>query len=108
MTSIALGLLCIACALLSLSLRRHYREVVIGEGRYQQRKWLLRWTGYAALALALWPSMLSAGAWIGIVLWLSMLALAAMAQLLLLAYRPRAVPMMGALGVVFVLAGLLA
>jgi hypothetical protein len=107
-TSIALGLLCLGCVLLSLSLRRHYREVLPDESRYADRKWPLRWAGYAALALALWPAMLAAGAWVGMVLWLSMLALAAMAQLLLLTYRPHAMPMMVALGIGFVAAGLLA
>jgi hypothetical protein len=107
-TSVALGLLCLACVLLSLSLGRHYRGVLPDESRYAHLKWLLRWAGYAALAMALWPAMLAAGAWIGMVLWLSLLALAAVAQVLLLAYRPRAVPVMGVLGIALVAAGLLA
>jgi hypothetical protein len=104
-TSIALGLSCLACLLLSLSLRRHYRQAFPDESRYEARKGWLRWSGYAVLGLALWPALLAAGAAIGIVLWLSMLALAAVAQVLLLTYRPRAVPLMGALGAVLVALG---
>lgn len=107
MTSIAFGLACVSCLLLSLSLRRHYRQVFPDESRYGARKLWLRWSGHALLALALWPAILAAGPWIGIVLWTSVLALAAVAQVLLLAWRPRSTAAMGALGVVLVVAGLL-
>ena len=105
MTSIALGLICLSCVLLSLSLRRHYRQVFPGEVAFEKRMWPLRWAGYALLALALWPSVLAAGLWVGIILWISMVALAAFAQIMLLTYRPRADAVLAVFAVALIAAG---
>jgi len=105
--SIALGLTIIGCLLLSLSLRRHYRLVFLEESAFERRKWPLRWSGYALLALALWPCIRESGLWVGIILWLSMVALAAFGQIMLLTYRPRANALFGAFGMVLVAVGLL-
>ncbi|MEJ0100412.1 MAG: DUF3325 domain-containing protein [Pseudomonadota bacterium] len=107
MTSIAFGLTCLGCLLLSLSLRRHYRQVMADESAFERRRWPLRWSGYAVLALALWPCIRDVGLWIGIILWLSMIALAAFAQIMLLTYRPRANAVFGVFGVALIAAGLL-
>jgi hypothetical protein len=106
MATIAFGLTCLACLLLSLSLRRHYRQVFADESAYAPRKWPLRWSGYAILALALWPSALAAGLWIGVILWLSLVALAAFLQIMLLTYRPHGTVALGGLGVVLIAVGL--
>lgn len=89
MASIALGLACLGCLLLSISLRRHYRQVFSDETAFARRKWSLRGSGYITLSLALWPCVRQFGAPIGICLWLSMVALAAFLQIMLLTYRPR-------------------
>lgn len=88
MASIAFGLLIVGCLLLSVSLRRHYRQVFADESSYERRKWLLRVTGYACVLLALWPCVREFGAPIGVCLWLSILALAAFLQIMLLTYSP--------------------
>lgn len=90
MTSIAFGLACVGCLLLSLSLRRHYRRVFAEESRFRQRLWPMRIAGYVLVLLALWPCILLFGAPIGICLWLSILALAAFLVIMLLTYRPGA------------------
>ncbi len=105
MTSIAFGLTCLGCLLLSLSLRRHYRQVFGDESAFERRMWPLRWSGYAILALALWPSIRAAGLWIGIILWLSIIALAAFLQIMLLTYRPRANAVFGLFGVAMIAVG---
>lgn len=105
MTSIAIGLMCLGCLLLSLSLRRHYRQVFTDESRFAQRLWVLRIAGYTLVALALWPCVREFGAPIGICLWLSVLALAAFVQIMLLTYRPRATAVFGAFGMAMVAAG---
>lgn len=107
MASIAFGLTCLGCLLLSLSLRRHYRQVFADESAYAARKWPLRWAGYASLALALWPSVRESGLWIGVVLWLSLVALAAFLQIMLLTYRPHSSGVLGGFGVVLIAAGLM-
>ncbi len=105
MASIAFGLTCLGCVLLSLSLRRHYRQVFVDESHYARRRWPLRGTGYGLLALALWPSIAHSGAGIGLVLWLSAVALAAFAQIMLLTYLPRSAAVFAGAGLVFIVAG---
>jgi hypothetical protein len=105
LVTIAFGLTCLGCLLLSLSLRRHYRQVFADESVFERRMWPLRWSGYAVLALALWPCIRDIGLWIGIILWLSMIARAAFAQIMLLTYKPRADAVFGAFGVVLVAVG---
>jgi Protein of unknown function (DUF3325) len=84
--SVAFGLTFPGCLLLSLSLRRHYRQVFTDESAYQRRLWPMRMTGYGCVLLALWPCVHEFGAPIGICLWLSILALAAFLQIMLLTY----------------------
>jgi len=105
LTSIALGLMCVGCLLLSLSLRRHYRQVFADDSAYARRLWPMRLAGYACVLLALWPCIQLFGAPIGICLWLSVLALAAFVQIMLLTYRPRAIRVFGAFGVVLIAVG---
>jgi hypothetical protein len=89
MVIIALGLMFAGCLLLSLSMRRHYRQVFADESGYAERLWPLRIVGYALVLLALWPCTRLFGAPIGICLWLSILALAAFGVIMLLTYRPQ-------------------
>jgi hypothetical protein len=107
LTSIALGLMCVGCLLLSLSLRRHYRKVFADDAAFARRLWPMRLAGYGCVLLALWPCVLLFGAPIGICLWLSVLALAAFVQIMLLTYRPRATAVFGAFGVLLIAVGLL-
>ena len=93
--------------MLSLSLRRHYRQVFTDDSSYERRLWPLRVTGYACVLLALWPCARAFGLPIGLCLWLSMLALAAFTQIMLLTYRPRATPAFGAFGAALILLGVL-
>jgi hypothetical protein len=102
-----MGLMCLGCLLLSLSLRRHYRQVFTDESTYESRLWPLRLTGYALVLLALWPCVRQFGAPIGTCLWLSVLALAAFVQIMLLTYRPRVVAVFGVFGVAMVALGVL-
>jgi hypothetical protein len=107
MASIALGLACLGCLLLSLSLRRHYQQAFADARAYEQRRWPLRAAGYGCALLALWPCVLVSGLWMGLVLWLSLLALAAFLQIMLLTYRPRGAALLGGFGVALVAMGLL-
>lgn len=107
MASIAFGLCCLGCLLLSLSLRRHYRQAFTDESLYERRLGLLRAAGYALGLLALWPCVAVSGLWIGIILWLSILALAAFLQIMLLTYRPRSFAVFGGFGVALIGLGLL-
>jgi hypothetical protein len=107
LTSIAIGLMCLGCLLLSLSLRRHYRQVFADDSLYEQRRWSFRISGYLLVALALWPCVREFDAPIGICLWLSVLALASFLQVMLLTYRPRDVTVLGFFGVLLLAAGLL-
>ena len=107
MADIAFGLICLACLLLSLSLRRHYQQVFAHTSAFERRRWVLRASGYGCLLLALWPAVRLSGAWIGFVLWVAMLALGAFLQAMLLTYRPRSSPLFGGLGMVLVALGLL-
>lgn len=88
MVLIALGLTLPGCLLLSLSLRRHYRQAFGDDRAYALRLWPMRIAGYAMTALALVPCVLLHGAPIGICLWLSIVALAAFFVIMLLTYRP--------------------
>lgn len=107
MASIAFGLTCLGCLLLSLSLRRHYRQVFADESAFERRMWPFRWSGYALVSLALWPCIADSGLWVGLILWLSMVALAAFAQIMLLTYRPRADTAFGVFGMALIAVGLL-
>jgi hypothetical protein len=89
MLIIALGLMFAGCLLLSLSLRRHYRQVFADQSGYAERMWPLRIAGYALVSLALWPCIQLSGAPIGFCLWLSILALASFLVIMLLTYRPQ-------------------
>jgi hypothetical protein len=86
MTGIALCLVFLGCFLLSLSLRRHYRQVFADESAYERRLWPMRIAGYGLTLLGLWPCIAQFGAPIGICLWISIFALAAFLQIMLLTY----------------------
>ena len=107
MVSVALGLTCLGCLLLSLSLKRHYRQVLTDVSAYERRRWPLRLSGYGCAALALWPCIVLSGPWIGIVLWISMLALCGFLQIMLLTYRPRSSAAIGCCGIALIALGLL-
>jgi hypothetical protein len=107
MANIALGLICLGCLFLSLSLRRHYRQVFAEESAYEKRKWPLRVSGFGCTLLALWPAVREFGWAIGICVWLSILALAAFLQIMLLTYRPKGTALFGCFGAVLVALGLL-
>lgn len=112
MASIALGLSCLGCLLLSLSQRRHYGRVFAGqamadESAFARWRWPLRLTGYGLVLLALWPCIRLSGAGIGLCLWLSAIALAAFLQIMLLTYRPRRAAVLGCLGAALIALGLL-
>ena len=107
MASIAFGLACLGCLLLSLSLRRHYKRVFADFAAYPRRLWPLRAAGYCCVLLALWPCVRLSGVWIGLVLWVSMLALGAFLQIMLLTYRPRGTAAFGGFGVALIAVGLL-
>jgi hypothetical protein len=92
---------------LSLSLRRHYRQVFADDSAYVRRKWPLRVSGYICTLLALWPCVLEFRWAIGICVWLSILALAAFLQIMLLTYRPASTAVLGCLGVALIALGLL-
>jgi hypothetical protein len=104
---IALGLTCLGCLLLSLSLRRHYRQAFTSDSTYELRRGWLRAGGYGLVALALWPCIRASGLWIGLALWISILALAAFLQIMLLTYRPQRSMVFGGFGVVLITLGLL-
>jgi hypothetical protein len=92
---------------LSLSLRRHYRQVFSDESAYARRWWPLRAAGYFCIAAALWPCVWQFGWPIGLCLWPSLLALAAFVQIMLLTYRPAVTAVFGCCGVALIALGLL-
>jgi hypothetical protein len=106
MTSIALGLACLGCILLSLSLRRHYKQVFADQSVFERRSLPMRVVGYACVLLSLIPCIATAGVGIGLVLWLSVLALAAMLQALLLTYRPQDNARFGGLSLLLIVLGM--
>ncbi len=107
MSSIAFGIACIGFILLSLSMKRHYRQVWPDSAAFDS--WYLRnrMAGYACVAVSLVPCLMQYGLWIGLVLWISTLALAAFLQSLLLTYWPERSPLFGGAGLALVVAGLL-
>jgi hypothetical protein len=107
MISVAFGLTCLGCILLSLSLRRHHSHVFVDTAAYETRRWSLRLAGYGCLLLALAPCVRLAGVPIGLTLWVSMAALAAFLQILLLTYRPKASAAFGGGAIVLIALGLL-
>jgi hypothetical protein len=76
MTGIALCLVFLGCFLLSLSLRRHYRQVFADESAYERRLWPMRIAGYGLTLLGLWPCIAL----------ISIFALASFLQIMLLTY----------------------
>jgi hypothetical protein len=108
MTSTGFGLACLGFILLSLSLRRHYRQVWPDSAMFE--RWTLRnrVAGYALVGVALIPCVMQEGPWIGLVLWVSMLALAAFLQALLLTWWPARSVLFGGASIALVFLGLLA
>ncbi len=89
--ALSLALACAALALLSLAMNRHHEQA------FSRRPQLLRVRGFrSAGVLSLVTSLVAAiaaqGWGTGPVLWLGLLSVAALLVVLLLPYRPRAVP----------------
>jgi len=107
MGSIGFGLACLGFIALSLSMKRHYRQVWPGSTSFAT--WYLRnrVAGYLLVALSLLPCIAQEGLWIGLVLWLSILAGAAFVQTFLLTYWPARSWLFGGASVALVFIGLL-
>jgi hypothetical protein len=88
MSRVGFGLACLGFIALSLSMKRHYRQVWRDGINFDKWKLPNRILGYTLVFLSLIPCVLLEGIWIGLVLWISMLAGAAFLQTLLLTYRP--------------------
>lgn len=108
MTLLAFGLAYLGCILLSLSLKRHYRQVWPESQSFERWRLLNRLTGYGGIFLSLAPCVVFRGLWIGLVLWLSILAMAAFMQTMLLAWRPQYSVLYGSAGLLMILGGMLA
>jgi hypothetical protein len=108
MISIGFGLACLGIVLLSLSMKRHYRQAWPDSGNFARWARVNRVTGYGAVALALVPCVVDSGPWIGLVLWISMLAGAAFLQTMLLTWWPRRSLLVGGASVALVVLGLCA
>lgn len=90
MMLLALALNLFGMGSLSLAMKRHHRQVMGGEpGR--ARVVLLRVAAVIAAGMALALCVAATGAEQGTLLWVCLLMLAALAQGLLLAYRPQLV-----------------
>jgi hypothetical protein len=107
MSSIGFGLACLGLMLLSLSMKRHYRQVWPDSANFDTWRLRNRVAGYALSALSLLPCIAQEGLWIGLVLWISILAGAAFLQALLLTYRPALSWLFGGASMALVFAGLL-
>ena len=105
MTSIAFGLSWLGCILLSLSLKRHFRQVWPDSANFAQWLFLNRLAGYSLVSLALVPCVIYRGLWIGLVLWISTLALAAFLQAMLLTWQPQRSLWFAGASCLFLLAG---
>jgi len=86
--ALALNLFGMGC--LSLAMKRHHRQVLGGEPA-RRRVLLLRLGALLALPVALGLCLFALGTEQGILYWLCLLMLAALAQGLLLAFRPNLV-----------------
>jgi hypothetical protein len=107
MSSVGFGLACLGFIALSLSMKRHYRQVWPDSTRFATWCPRNRVAGYLLVALALLPCVAQQGLWIGLVLWLSMLAGAAFLQTFLLTYWPARSWLFGGASVALVCIGLL-
>jgi hypothetical protein len=93
-------------AALSLSMQRHARQAEVPA--WLPRPGLLRWTGWAFLALSV-LIRLPTPAWrIGIVEWVGELGLAALVVVLTLFYRPRFLPVVPTAAVLLALIAIIA
>lgn len=108
MTLLATGLAFLGCILLSVSLKRHYRQAWPASANYD--RWVLpnRILGYGCLFLSLVPCILFRGFWIGLVLWVSIVALTAFVQAMLLTWRPQYSVIYGGAGLLMVIGSMLA
>lgn len=102
----ALGLACLGCVLLSVSLRRHYKQVFADVSKFERRYLPLRAAGYVCVLSSVFPCVAAAGLEVGLVLWVATIALAAMLQAQLLAWRPKDASRFGGLSLILVLLGL--
>jgi hypothetical protein len=103
----ALGLACLGCILLSLSLRRHYKQVWPESTDYAQWVTCNRIVGFVLVCVALVPCVVAYGLWIGLALWLSALALAALLQTFVLTYWPSRSLLFSGASLMLVFVGLL-
>lgn len=76
---------------LCLGVDRHH-EQILGHKPNVRRRHLLRLLGWLLLACAIAPAVKQLGPSIGLALWAAALTLAATTQVLLLSYRPSAIP----------------
>ena len=95
MNVFAFALCVVGFICLSLSMKRHFRQLWPQSAPARSVVWLLRCVGYGALTAALLPAINKLGVSIGIVLWCGLLTAAALTVSLLLAYRPRWLPSLG-------------
>lgn len=107
MSSIGFGLACLGFIVLSLSMKRHYRQLWPEGAHFDTWSPRNRAAGYALIALALVPCVWLEGLWIGLVLWISMLAGAAFLQTMLLTYAPSRSLHFGGASMALIVAGLL-
>jgi len=73
---------------LSLSMSRHYADVIGGQLALEHR-WRLRLPGWLALALSFWAAGQTGGWSIGVVQWFAALMASALVLLITMAWRPR-------------------
>ena len=107
MIAISFGLSCIGFFLLSLSMKRHFRQVSAHAENFERWKVFNRSSGYICIGLAAWPCVELRGWWIGMVLWISILAAAAFLQALFLTCWPRQNFIFAGLALLLVLVGAL-
>ena len=103
--STALGLACLGCVLLSVSLKRHYKQVFADPSDFERRRLPLRIAGYICALSSSFPCVAVAGLGVGLVLWISIIALAAMLQAQLLAWRPKEAPRFAGLSLMLIVLG---
>jgi hypothetical protein len=107
MIIISVGLAFVGCILLSVSLKRHYRQVWPQSQSFERWRLPNRVIGFGAVFLSLAPCVFFRGLWIGLVLWLSVLALVAFMQAMLLAWRPQYSVVYVSAGMLMILGGML-
>lgn len=88
---------------LMLAMERHHRDVFGGKPARWRRR-VLKVAGFAGLTLSLAACLMAQGV-IGLVEWVGVLAAGATLAVLGMTYRPKAVPVLGAVALLLSLAG---